>query len=363
MLRRRVDWERRRILTRDNQQVERALLSSAARLAHAESMDAILRGLADTLADASDRIHLVQLLMVQIEPAQRCILLHTVPDQFRSPEAPQVAHKADGASETLLNIARFGEPCVLSGADLPLPFDIPASRLGEIALAEAAAVTFVSSNPNERILALIYTDQLGYFAQIGLDPFIAYGELTSALLNQAAQRQRLNDYATFDHLTGLLNRRALAEILEREHVRADRHNRRYGILFFDLDHFKTINDRHGHSVGDLALQAVCRVANRVLREGDWLGRWGGEEFLCVLPDASDEEAVRVAERLRQEVQERPLVIDTQHPVLITLSIGVACFPQDGFDINSLLVHADAGLADAKRNGRNCVRRRKPSHIN
>lgn len=356
-----MDCERRRTLTRDSQQVERALLSSAARLAHAESMDAILRGLADTLANASDRIRLVQLLMVQIEPAQRSIVLHTVPDLFRSPEAP-VPHSADGTNESILHIARSGEPSILSGADLPLPFDIPANQLGEMGLVEAAAVTFNSSNPNERILALIYADHSGYFAQVSLDPFIAYGELTSALLNQAAQRQRLNDYATFDHLTGLLNRRALAEILEREHVRADRYNRRYGILFFDLDHFKSINDRHGHRVGDLALQSVCRVANRVLREGDWLGRWGGEEFLCVLPDASDEEAVRVAERLRQEVQERPFVIDSQ-AVLITLSIGVACFPQDGFDINSLLVHADAGLTDAKRNGRNCVRRRKPPHIN
>lgn len=182
--------------------------------------------------------------------------------------------------------------------------------------------------------------------------------LVGVLLDKISQRQRLRDYATFDHLTGLLNRRALAEILEREHVRSERHNRRYGVLFFDLDLFKSINTQFGHAIGDQALQHVARVASRVLREGDWLGRWGGEEFLCILPDAQDAEAEQVAQRLRDQINSQPLIINNQ-TVPITLSIGVACFPQDGLDINTLLVHADAGLADAKRSGRNTVRRYTP----
>jgi len=182
--------------------------------------------------------------------------------------------------------------------------------------------------------------------------------LVGVLLDKVSQRQRLRDYATFDHLTGLLNRRALAEILEREHVRSERHNRRYGVLFFDLDLFKSINTQFGHAIGDQALQHVARVASRVLREGDWLGRWGGEEFLCILPDAHDAEAEQVAQRLRDQINSQPLINNNQ-PVPITLSIGVACFPQDGLDINTLLVHADAGLADAKRSGRNTVRRYTP----
>lgn len=349
-------------LNRDSQRVERALLTSAAQLAHAESMDAILRGLADTLAGVSERIRLIQLLLVQIEPTSRCILLQTAPDHLRPIDAPITVNTTDVICELLSSIARSGEQRILTGADLPLPTDIPADRLANIQLMEAATIPFLSPNSNERIVALLYADRAGYFSEVGLGPFVAYSDLAAALLQQASQRQRLSDYATFDHLTGLLNRRALAEILEREHVRADRYRRRYSILFFDLDHFKTINDKYGHSVGDQALQAVCRVANRVLREGDWLGRWGGEEFLCVLPDTSDEEAVRVAERLRLEVIERPHSVDNES-IPVTLSIGVACFPQDGFDINSLLVHADAGLAEAKRSGRNCVRRCKPTHIN
>lgn len=182
--------------------------------------------------------------------------------------------------------------------------------------------------------------------------------LVGVLLDKVSQRQRLRDYATFDHLTGLLNRRALAEILEREHVRSERHNRRYGVLFFDLDLFKSINTQFGHAIGDQALQHVARVASRVLREGDWLGRWGGEEFLCILPDAHDAEAEQVAQRLRDQINSQPLIINSQ-TIPITLSIGVACFPQDGLDINTLLVHADAGLAEAKRSGRNTVRRYTP----
>lgn len=183
-------------------------------------------------------------------------------------------------------------------------------------------------------------------------------KLVGVLLDKISQRQRLRDYATFDHLTGLLNRRALAEILEREHVRSERHNRRYGVLFFDLDLFKSINTQFGHAIGDQALQHVARVASRVLREGDWLGRWGGEEFLCILPDAHDAEAEQVAQRLRDQIIAQPLIINNQ-TIPLTLSIGVACFPQDGLDINTLLVHADAGLADAKRSGRNTVRRYTP----
>lgn len=325
-------------------------------------MDAILHGLADTLSNVSARIRLIQLLLVQIEPTPRCALLQTAPVPSRPIDAPISVNVAVETCELLSPIARAGKPQILTGAMLPLPTDIPTARLAETQLVEAAAIPFLSPNSSERIVALLYADRAGYFSEVGLGPFVAYSELAAALLQQASQRQRLSDYATFDHLTGLLNRRALAEILEREHVRADRYHRRYSLLFFDLDHFKTINDKYGHNVGDQALQAVCRVANRVLREGDWLGRWGGEEFLCVLPDASDEEAVRVAERLRQEVVDSPHVVERES-IPITLSIGVACFPQDGFDINSLLVHADAGLTEAKRSGRNCVRRCKPTHLN
>jgi diguanylate cyclase (GGDEF)-like protein len=206
---------------------------------------------------------------------------------------------------------------------------------------------------------LLFADTNDYFARVGLEPFVAYACLCSVLLNQASIRKKLNDYATFDHLTGLLNRRALAEILEREHVRAERYNRRYSLLFFDMDRFKRINDNYGHNVGDMALQEVARIANRVLREGDWIGRWGGEEFLCVLPDASEGEAEKIAHRLRAEVVNAPLTIPGEK-VALSVSIGVACFPQDGIDINTLLVHADEGLKSAKRKGRNCVERYSPA---
>lgn len=226
------------------------------------------------------------------------------------------------------------------------------------AVQTAAAIPFNSPETNDKVVVVLGVDNADYFNDNELAPFVAFACLCSALLAQAYQRQQLSDFATFDHLTGLLNRRALAEILEREHVRAERYNRRYSVLFFDLDHFKRINDNYGHSVGDQALQAVTKIANRILREGDWIGRWGGEEFLCVLPDASDSEAERIAQRLRSQVTDRPIVIE-RHTISLSLSIGVACFPQDGYDINTLLVHADAGLAAAKQAGRNCVRRYQP----
>jgi diguanylate cyclase (GGDEF)-like protein len=206
---------------------------------------------------------------------------------------------------------------------------------------------------------LLLCDEDEVFLHGALDTLTAYAQLAGALLIQSAERQRLNDYATFDHLTGLLNRRALAEILEREHVRAERYNRAYSVLFFDLDHFKSINSSYGHAVGDLALQHVARLVGKALREGDWLGRWGGEEFLCILPDTSEAKAERIAQRVREQLASQPLRAQ-ENTVTLTLSIGVACFPQDGYDINTLLVHADAGLALAKGSGRNCVRRYNPT---
>lgn len=232
------------------------------------------------------------------------------------------------------------------------------SVLTEHGIEGGIVIPFNAAEAAQRIVVVVLVDEPDYFTRVGAEPFLSYTGLSSILLDQAAQRRRLNEYATFDHLTGLLNRRALAEILDREHVRAERYNRPYSLLFFDLDNFKSINSNFGHSVGDMTLQHVARVAGRTLREGDWLGRWGGEEFLCILPDTHESETERIAQRVRQQVIQQPLFVNEQQ-VPLTLSIGVACFPHDGYDINSLLVHADAGLALAKGSGRNCVRRFSP----
>lgn len=178
------------------------------------------------------------------------------------------------------------------------------------------------------------------------------------LLDSLHHKNQLKEYATYDHLTGLLNRRAIHEILEREHGRAERHQRRYSILFLDIDNFKAINDLYGHNIGDQALKEIAINSSDVLREGDWIGRWGGEEFICILPDTTVKGAENIANRLCHKTTCSQLVTEN-HRIPLTVSIGIACFPDDGIMIDELLEHADDGLLHAKNSGKNCVKRQPP----
>ena len=155
----------------------------------------------------------------------------------------------------------------------------------------------------------------------------------------------------YDVLTGLLNRRAIQEELDAQVRRSKRDNEAFSALMIDVDRFKAINDRHGHPVGDLALKHVAELLRIDLREVDRIGRFGGEEFLVMLPGASGEHAQAVAERVRAAVRERALE-HSGGKIPITISIGIAQWQSD--DASQLLVRADAALYEAKRAGRDRV---------
>jgi diguanylate cyclase (GGDEF)-like protein len=163
----------------------------------------------------------------------------------------------------------------------------------------------------------------------------------------------LHDLASLDPLTGTLNARAFYEEAELVARLASRTNTTFSMLFMDIDHFKLINDRHGHEVGDMVLQKFvsCLMANK--RETDLLGRIGGEEFLLLLPGTRLDGAKLLAEKLRQKVEDlKPLIGETQIP--FTTSIGIA-MSRPGLDtITSLKQEADQAMYQAKAQGRNCV---------
>lgn len=166
---------------------------------------------------------------------------------------------------------------------------------------------------------------------------------------------RLYRQATHDALTGLLNRGALerrfAE-LEREAARTGK-VLPYGLLMMDIDHFKQVNDTHGHSVGDKVLREFARVIALQVRTGDMVARFGGEEFVVVLMGADITNASLIAERIREAVEAATLFDHDGHPVPVTASIGVAC-PQALETSEEVLKRADAHLYCAKAKGRNCV---------
>jgi len=156
-----------------------------------------------------------------------------------------------------------------------------------------------------------------------------------------------------DGLTGLLNRRAMEEALFSQMQRSRRTGEPFTVLMLDLDHFKTINDCHGHAAGDRALKHTAAALKAELREVDAVGRFGGEEFLVVMPGATVETALPVAERLRTALISDPPSIDDA-TLLLSASIGIAQWREPAEEPSRLLMRADAALYNAKVRGRDRV---------
>jgi len=167
-------------------------------------------------------------------------------------------------------------------------------------------------------------------------------------------REALRAQSTKDPLTGLYNRRYLQEMLEREIRRALRSEQRLGVMMLDLDHFKNFNDTYGHEAGDAVLRETASLLVRSIRAEDFVCRYGGEEFVIVLPTADLRATAARAERIRSRIRELVVMHQGQSLGLITISVGVAALPVHGMAEKELLQAADAALYRAKREGRDRV---------
>ena len=192
------------------------------------------------------------------------------------------------------------------------------------------------------------------------EPWLAVLSLVPMItLQRGAMVRELEDYATVDSKTGLLNAVALEHLGQREIARAERESTALAVLIVDIDRFKLVNDRYGHLVGDSVLKGVGRALTMGLREYDTVGRFGGEEFVAILPAAQEAEALVVAERLRAHV-EALRVADLDHRAVdatddrLSVSIGVSCYGTHGLAMSDLLFAADTALYRAKADGRNRV---------
>ena len=166
-------------------------------------------------------------------------------------------------------------------------------------------------------------------------------------------QRRLKHIAITDELTGLRNRRYIMEQLEKEYQRAVRSGTPLSLMILDIDHFKVINDQHGHLFGDEVLKAVAHVMEQTLRAYDLLGRIGGEEFLIASPGSSLDDAASLAERIREKI--KLLRFDAQpHEISVTISAGVTSLGEQDGRMNSLLIRADEALYLAKKRGRDRV---------
>jgi diguanylate cyclase (GGDEF)-like protein len=179
-------------------------------------------------------------------------------------------------------------------------------------------------------------------------------QLTAMALASLQMRQELENQSVRDGLTGLFNRHFLEIALQREIARAVRRKTTLAVLMIDIDHFKRLNDQFGHAAGDAVLKEVAHVFADKIRTDDLACRYGGEEFTIILPEIAPEIAYQRAEVIRQAVADLRASLDNTLYNSVTISIGVAMFPQDGTSAELLLRHADAALYRAKHEGRNRV---------
>jgi diguanylate cyclase (GGDEF)-like protein len=170
---------------------------------------------------------------------------------------------------------------------------------------------------------------------------------------ETAYFEEIHRVMTSDGLTGALNRRGLDAELERRWYEWRRYKRSFSLVMFDLDHFKRVNDTHGHRVGDRVLASIGRIVLDMKRLSDAFGRYGGEEFMLVLPETPLEASLLVAERLRERVAASPLDVDGA-PIPVTVSLGVAATQLSTASLEELVQEVDDRLYEAKQGGRDRV---------
>ncbi len=183
---------------------------------------------------------------------------------------------------------------------------------------------------------------------------LGYRGIDRDITERKQAEAELERLVTHDPLTGLYNRKALDERLTSEIIRATRYDRPLSIFALDIDHFKQVNDTHGHQAGDAVLRSFAEVINKSIRNMDCAARYGGEEFLVILPETPLSNAKNLAERLRSKIAENHIQIEKNKVLNVTASIGVATFPKHAKSWRDLLKVADIAMYAAKKNGRNRV---------
>ena len=214
-------------------------------------------------------------------------------------------------------------------------------RLAQLAMADPAGIAALraADGLNEQLLWTMLATLLAFNVSM-------MGLVTTRLL------ARIQSLASHDPLTGCWNRRELEQRLQQEHARHHHAQASIACVFFDIDNFKAINDRHGHAVGDQALIHTSRVATSCLRASDVLGRFGGEEFLVLLPDTALTGAQGLALRMQQALDASALALAGQS-IPVTASFGVAQL-RSAESVDEFLHRADVAMYEAKRNGKNRV---------
>ncbi len=209
---------------------------------------------------------------------------------------------------------------------------------------------------HENFIGLMTLDSYepGTYSEEDANLALSFANSASIVIENARLFEQTQQMALTDTLTGIYNRRYFYELGQKEFARSKRYQDPLSIIMIDIDHFKNVNDKFGHLAGDQVLvQFVTRIQSE-LRESDIFGRFGGEEFIILLPETNLEEATQVAERLRDVTEEYPFLLVTAQ-TFITISLGVTCIKFTSISVDQLIDESDKALYEAKQLGRNRVR--------
>jgi len=200
----------------------------------------------------------------------------------------------------------------------------------------------------------IDSPRVNHFRTEDLRFLMTIGDLGAVAIENAQLYEKVEQLAVKDGLTNLYLRRYLYERMPGEISRQLRTKKQLGFLMIDIDHFKQYNDRFGHVAGDIVLRTVGELLAELFSEpGHLVCRYGGEEFCVLLPDCSQKKAVELAEIIREKIEQQTVIL-RREKTHITISVGVAVFPQDAKSKEELINKADQALYRAKKKGRNCV---------
>jgi len=265
-------------------------------------------------------------------------------------KAGEYAEIARLRNVTVLLVAAILLGIALAGYLLGLTFVIPLDRLtrgaAKVADGRLDVDLPVHSRGEVGYLTVVFNRMVARLRK-------ARSELDATNQALVEKNRELHELSITDGLTGLHNRKHMNERVVAEISRAARHQHPLSILMMDIDLFKTFNDARGHQAGDEVLRGVARVLKETIRGTDYAARYGGEEFLLLLPHSTSETAMQTAERIRGRIEEARLGVNADGRG-ITVSVGVAAFPECGNDAESVIREADFALYKAKREGRNRV---------
>jgi diguanylate cyclase (GGDEF)-like protein len=256
-------------------------------------------------------------------------------------------------------VAQHGVPLLIPDVREDLRF---ATQFDEQLSFKTRSIIAVPLKIHERVIGVIelinsYEELI--FDDVDQSILTAIADFAAIALVNARNFDRINELVVTDDLTGLYNSRHFGHMIESEFLRAQRYQMELSLVFLDLDRLKRINDAHGHLVGSRMLSELGRLIGKHIRECDRAARYGGDEFVIILPQTGKQQALNLAVKLLELMRSTKFLSDDSQEIRITASFGVATYPQDGGNKTELLRAADIAMYNAKEAGRNCVRGFEP----